>query len=64
MIALSRKTKNFHQVWCVNEADAPTLLDRAHAGDTLHLVEQYDSAEALMNQIGAQLTTQQYKVIP
>lgn len=64
MIALSRKSKLSHLVWCANEADAPTLLDRAQAGDTLHKVGDPSDATALMNQIGAQLQQGQYKVIP
>ena len=63
MIALSRKTKTSHLVWCANEAAADTLLERAHAGDTLHKVGDLCEAHELMNQIGAQLATGQYKEV-
>lgn len=63
MIALSRKTKYSHLVWCANEAAADTLLQRAHAGDTLHKVGDLLETNELMNQIGSQLATGQYKEI-
>lgn len=57
MIALSHKTRFGHTVYCVNEADAPTLFDRAQAGDTLHCVADTigDDVPALMSQIDSQL---------
>ena len=63
MIALSHRTRFSHKVYCVREADALTLFDKAQAGDTMHFVADYreDEVPALMNQIDSQLDKGEYK---
>ena len=65
MIALSHRTRFSHKVYCANDADALTLFERAQAGDTMHFVADYreDEVPELMNQIGSQLLTGQYKLL-